>query len=85
MVAGKDATGTVYSCYPTGDNPQAVPVVGSPDPQALSAAIELDESQGEELIFAVFCPTDFDLATAARLPLPKACSRIDVPLKKTPP
>lgn len=85
MVAGKDANGTLYPCYSTGDNPRSVAVVGSPDPQTLPAAIELDDSPGEELIFAVFCPKDFDLATAARLPLPETCSRVDVPLKKIPP
>lgn len=85
LVAGTDGRENTYACYPTGDNPAAAPVVSAADPQALPAAIELDESPGEELLFAVFCSDPFDLSTALRAPLPKGCSRVDVPLKKAPP
>ncbi|HNC95428.1 MAG TPA: hypothetical protein PKW90_04845, partial [Myxococcota bacterium] len=85
LVAGTDAQKDTYACYPAGDNPAAAPVVGTADPQALPAAIELDGSPGEELLFAVFCPSPFDLSTALQAPLPKGCSRVDVPLRKAPP
>lgn len=82
MIYGHDGQGSVYPVYP--QNPEAPPIVGSPDLQALPVAIQLDDTPGEESLIGVRCLHPFSLPQVTGEELPKGCveSRLRLHKKK---
>ena len=61
LVAGRDATGAWYPCWPPDGTSRAVPP--SLDPRQLDAAVAFDDVEGDERLVAVRCAEPFSLTS----------------------
>ncbi len=65
LIAGLDAQGEPYLCYPQGKKGQAVQLEGKQAPQDLHQAVRMDATSGQERLIALSCSEAFEYKEVA--------------------